>query len=67
MGLTIGQLSRRYSAPAWLIRFIVDRLGTVPRIGQYRIVPPSMLPQIETELRRRGYLEEKGGRRAARA
>lgn len=50
---TVGQVSELYDAPGWRIRRIVDALGvTIPRAGQYRLIPREHLPQIGAELRR---------------
>jgi hypothetical protein len=55
--LTTTEIAKRYGAPAWLVRRIVDGLGAdVPRAGLYRIVPVELLPRVEAALREAGYL-----------
>lgn len=60
--LTTGELHDLYSGlvPVWQLRRVIDALGgeAIPRAGLYRLVPRSMLPRIEDELRRRGLLPE---------
>jgi hypothetical protein len=66
--LTTGRLTERYGAPAWLIRRIVDALKPpVPRVGLYRLIPPDVLPAVEAELRRRGYLRDRQAQTAQSA
>ena len=48
---TIGQLAEQFHEPEWKLRRIIDSLGVgVPRAGQYRLVPASLLPSIEAKL-----------------
>jgi len=57
--LTVGQLAERFQQPDWRIRRVVDGLDAdVPRAGQYRLVPHSMLPDLEAELQRLGLVAE---------
>jgi hypothetical protein len=57
--LTTGDLVVHFGRPAWQIRRAVDALGLpIPRAGQYRLIPCDLLPAVEAELRRRGYLPE---------
>jgi hypothetical protein len=57
--LTTGDLTAHFGVAAWQIRRAVDALGlAIPRAGLYRLVPRDLLPQIEAELRRRGWLRE---------
>jgi hypothetical protein len=59
---TVGELATRYRLPEWLTRRIVDALGAdVPRAGQYRLVPHSLLRRIEEEMQRRGHLAQGEG------
>ncbi len=49
--LTIGQVAKIFGVGEWRIRRIVDSLcPEVQRIGLYRLVPRSMLPEIGTKL-----------------
>lgn len=66
-GLTIGELSeelsREYSVPVptWKARRVVDTVGgDVRRIGQYRVVPRSLIPAIVAELERSGWFHRQG-------
>jgi len=57
--LTTGDLAVHFGASAWQIRRAVDALESpVLRAGLYRLVPRDLLPQVEAELKRRGYLRE---------
>ncbi len=49
--LSVGEIAKIYGAPSWKIRRIVDRLGAdIPRAGQYRLIPRSLLPAIGARL-----------------
>jgi hypothetical protein len=56
----LGDLSRRYSLSSWRTRTALDALGAarIPRPSGLRILPASMLPEFEAEIRRRGWLKE---------
>jgi DNA-binding transcriptional MerR regulator len=56
--LTIGAVARRYGCHAWQIRRLFERglLPPAPRVGAYRVIAASDLPQIEEALRAAGYL-----------
>jgi hypothetical protein len=57
--LTTGELAAHFGRPGWQIRNAVDALGaSIPRAGLYRLVPRELLPAVEAELKRRGYLPE---------
>jgi hypothetical protein len=61
--LTTGELAAHFGRPGWQIRNAVDALDIpIPRAGLYRLVPRELLPHIEAELRRRGYLPEEASR-----
>ncbi len=63
--LTIGDVVRDYGIAAWQARRAVDALGVqLPRAGLYRLIPSDLLPRLEEELRRRGYLSEGEAARA---
>ena len=54
--LTVGEVAAIYGVDAWRIRRIVDALPVpVPRAGQYRLIPRSLLVTIAAELARRGW------------
>lgn len=56
----IGELVALYRLPDWKLRRAVDALGKdIPRAGQYRLVPRSMLPLLTLELQRRGWNAER--------
>jgi hypothetical protein len=56
---TTGDIARRYCAPGWLVRRIVDVLSPpVLRIRWYRLLTVAQAEQVEAELRRRGYAKE---------
>ena len=49
--LTVGDIARHFKAPQWKVRRIVDSIGrNVTRVGQYRLVPRQLLPEIEQRL-----------------
>jgi hypothetical protein len=55
--VTVGEIASLYSQPSWRIRRCVDELNVeIPRAGQYRLVPRSLLGRIAVELERRGWL-----------
>jgi len=55
--LTTGEIAAFYGVGDWQVRRAVDALGQqIPRAGLYRLIPRSMLGQVEAELRRRGWL-----------
>ncbi len=48
---TVGQLSELFDVPEWKIRRVVDSFGdTIPRAGQYRLVPAEMLDAVAKRL-----------------
>ena len=50
-GSTTGQVATRLGDHPWRIRRIVDELQPdLPRVGQYRIVPESLIPKIQARL-----------------
>ena len=59
---TIPQISAIVSKPGWVVpnwktRRVADFLdGDIQRIGLYRLIPAEMVPRIERELRRQGWL-----------
>lgn len=57
--MTVGEVARLYSVDLWRIRRIVDDLNAdLPRAGQYRLIPRSMLGTIAVQLEQRGWLKE---------
>jgi hypothetical protein len=57
--LTTGEIAAHFEVKSWQARRAVDALGqAIPRAGLYRLVPRDLLPQIEAELRRKGWLRE---------
>jgi hypothetical protein len=64
--LTTSEVAERFPGVAgWMVRRALDGMGTpVPRAGLYRLVPEESLPQVEAELRRRGYLREEASHAA---
>jgi hypothetical protein len=58
--LTTSEIAERFPGVAgWQVRRTLDGMGLeIPRAGLYRLVPKELLPQVEAELRRRGYLPE---------
>jgi hypothetical protein len=53
---TVGQLARALETDAWRIRRVVDELAPdLPRAGQYRLIPDSLVPEIEARLEERGW------------
>jgi hypothetical protein len=54
---TTGELCAHFGVSAWQARRAVDSLGNlILRAGLYRLVPRDLLPAVEAELRRKGYL-----------
>ena len=56
---TTTEICELYHVSDWQARRAIDALGDViPRAGRsrYRLVPASVLPAVEAELRRRNYL-----------
>ncbi len=57
--LTVGQVAQFCGVDTWRVRRAVDALPfRVQRIGTYRIIERSQLPEITAELKRRGWLPE---------
>ena len=49
--LTVGQVAQFFNVPTWRIRRIVDGLNVeLPRAGNYRLIPRSLLGQIALKL-----------------
>jgi hypothetical protein len=60
--LTTGELALHFRVAVWQVRRAVDALAApILRAGLYRLVPRSLLADVETELRRRHYLREADG------
>lgn len=62
---TVGEAARRFGIESWRVRRVVDQLDAkLPRAGQYRLIPESLLPQIAERLEERGWLspQNAGGR-----
>ena len=64
--ITVGELARSISVPAWKVRRVVDSLVAenqiaIQRAGSYRLVPRSALGIVAAELERQGWFarEEK--------
>lgn len=56
---TTGEVAAQFNVPEWAVRRIVDAIDAdVPRAGRFRLIFPSMLGPIETELRRQGRIPE---------
>ena len=60
---TVPALAKRLSRetgrhlPAWKIRRVVDGLpGELPRVGQTRLVPESLVPAVIAALRQQSWL-----------
>jgi hypothetical protein len=57
--LTTGESAAHFGVAGWQIRIAVDALDApIPRAGLYRLIPRELLPAVEAELKRRGYLPE---------
>jgi hypothetical protein len=65
--LTTGEIATRRGVYGWQARRAVDdALGDgVLRAGLYRLVPAELLPRVEAELRRKGYLREEAAASAS--
>ena len=51
--MTIGDVARTFGEPEWKIRRIVDALAAdLPRVGEDRVAPRSLLPEIGADRRR---------------
>lgn len=58
--ITVGEAARRFGVATWRIRRVADELDAdLPRAGQYRLIPSSMLPRISDRLVSRGWLPQK--------
>ena len=56
--MTMGQIGAKYGVPQRHVRNVFTR-GFLPepgRVGAYRVVPVDQLPEVESALRRAGYL-----------
>jgi hypothetical protein len=57
---TVGQLAQTLDTDPWRIRRVVDELApNLPRAGQYRLIPESLLPEIEARLEERGWRQSR--------
>ena len=57
--MTTMEAARELGVADWRIRRLVDALQLgLERAGTYRLIPRTLLPLIERELRERGYLAE---------
>lgn len=45
--LTTGDIARETGKPIWLVRRRSDQLENLPRIGPYRVIPESRLPELK--------------------
>lgn len=53
--VTVGEVARLYGVDQWRVRRIVDELdGSIPRAGQYRLIPHKLLGDIEQRLQELG-------------
>jgi hypothetical protein len=62
---TVGEAARHLGVELWRVRRIADELDAdLPRAGQYRLIPESLIPRISERLRERGWLPTQvaGGR-----
>jgi len=59
--MTIGAVARCYDCPPWKLRRLFERglLPPAPRMGAYRVIAVSDLPQVEKALCAAGYLPHK--------
>jgi hypothetical protein len=58
---SVGAAAAQFGVPAWKVRRLFER-GLLPpaaRVGPYRIIPGSELPDVERALKKVGYLPEK--------
>ncbi len=54
---TTGEAAQFFGVPVWRVRRLLDAFHPdIPRIGQYRAIPPDLLPQIGRELEEHGWL-----------
>jgi len=54
--VTVGEVSRLFCVESWRVRRIVDELDDeIPRAGQYRLIPRSLLTAIAHRLEERGW------------
>ena len=44
--LTTGDIARMTGKPQWLVRRRADQLGSLPRVGPYRVVPRTRLMEL---------------------
>ncbi len=52
--VTTGKLAVEIGQPIWRVRRAVDALGVqLPRAGQYRVIPRSLIPRIVEAIRQR--------------
>ncbi len=58
---TLGPVAKHFGFDLWVIRrlFLRGLLPPAMRIGSYRVIKVSDLPQVEDALRRGGYLPPK--------
>jgi hypothetical protein len=65
--MTIGDLCRHFDRPYWMMRKLFTRgfLAETLRVGPYRVVPVTDLPQVEAALRAAGYLPSDTANRGA--
>lgn len=65
--MTIGDLCRHFDRPYWMLRKLFTRgfLAETLRVGPYRVVPVTDLPQVEAALRAAGYLPSDTANRGA--
>ena len=60
--LTTGELAAELGLPIWLVRRAVDALRSeVPRVGQYRAIPPRLAERVRRALARRPESAQAGG------
>jgi hypothetical protein len=61
--ITLGAVARRFSVPTWKVRRLFERnlLPPAARVGCYRVIAATDLPEVEAALRRAGYLPEGEG------
>ena len=58
MNMTLGQIAEHFGCEVWMVRNLFKR-GLLPepdRVGQYRYVPRSQLPQVRKALKAAHYL-----------
>lgn len=55
----VHELKVELGVPSYRLRRVIDRMDPpVPRQGQSRMVPEGRMPELVSELRRRGWLPE---------